>query len=190
MVPEIVTEFNWVDILILTLLLRVIYISVKSGFPAEIFKLLGTISAVYFACHYYTAISDFVIQAMGMKNAPLDFLDFVVFSVLVAVCYLVFVLIRELFSRFIKMEAVSQLNKWGGLILGIGRSFLVAGLAIFMLVISSVDYLKTSANHSYFGQRFVNIAPSTYTWIWDNLMSKFMVGEKFNKTISEVLEKK
>jgi hypothetical protein len=64
----------------------------------------------------------------------------------------------------------------------------LASLLIFMLVVSSVEYFKTSVLKSYSGVRFYKIAPFAYQYIWDNIMSKFSPSEKFNETILETEE--
>ena len=52
-------QINWVDIFAVILLIRVCYISIKTGFLTEIFKLLGTVCAILLACHYYVRVSIF-----------------------------------------------------------------------------------------------------------------------------------
>lgn len=186
MLLEIFKQFNWVDILVVIILFRISYIAVKNGLPGELFKFLGVLSAIYLSLHYYTVLSDFFRNSLGVKSLPLEFLDFLSFIVLAILGYLVFVSLRSVCCRFIKMEATPKLNKGGGFILGIGRGFLVVGLIIFMLVISTIGYLKNSVNDSYLGKRLFKVAPATYSALWNNLMSKFMAKEKFNKTILEV----
>lgn len=187
---EIIRQFNWIDIFIVILLFRVGYAAVKSGLPAELFKLLGTLLATYLSLHYYTVLADWFLASRAelQKKAPLEFLDFISFLVLAIGGYLIFVLLRSIFYRFIKMEAVPNLNKWGGLILGIARGILLAGLIMFMLVISSASYLKKSVANSYFGRQVFAVAPSTYSALWSGLASKFMTTEKFNKTVTEIQE--
>lgn len=186
MLLEIIKQFNWVDFLVVIILFRICYIGAKSGFSLELFKFLGILSAIYLSLHYYTMLSDFFRNRIAVKSLPLEFLDFLSFIVLAILGYLVFVSLRSVFYRFIKMEATPKLNKGGGFILGIGRGFLVAGLIIFMLVISSIGYLKNSVNDSYLGKRLVKVAPATYSALWNKLMSKFMTKEKFNQTVLEV----
>lgn len=186
MLTDTVRQFNWFDILIVILLIRICYVSAKNGFPIELFKFLGTVFAIYTALHYYTILSDVVRERYSVENMPLEFLDFVVFLALAVTTYLFFVIVRSVFYRLIRMEAAKSLDKWGGLILGIFRGFLVAGLITFMLAISSVDYFKKSINNSYSAGKLFNIAPDTYAWLWNNIASKFMTGDKFNKTVLEV----
>lgn len=186
MLLDIIKQFNWVDIIVVIILFRICYIAVKSGLPVELFKILGTLLAIYLSLHYYTMLSDFFRNRIAVKSLPLEFLDFLSFTVLAILGYLIFVSLRVLFHRLIKMEATPQFNKWGGLILGVGRGILLGGLIIFMLIISSVSYLKNSVKDSYSGKRLFKVAPATYSALWDNLMSKFATQEKFNSTILEV----
>jgi uncharacterized membrane protein required for colicin V production len=188
MLLDIIEQFNWVDIFVLILLLRICYIALKTGFNIESFKFLGTILAVYLALHYYTGLADWFKAHLSVmeEKMPLEFLDFLCFVVLAIFGYVIFWFLRETFSRFIKMEAVPRLNRWGGFIFGIGRGILLSSLVVFILLISGIGYFKASAQQSYLGSRLFQAAPSTYATIWNRLMSKFMSKEKFNNTILEV----
>jgi hypothetical protein len=81
---------------------------------------------------------------------------------------------------------VPALSKLGGLILGAGRGILTASLVVFMLSISTIPYLNTSAKQAYSGRRLFDIAISTYSQVWNGVMSKFMLNEKFNQVITEI----
>ena len=137
--------------------------------------------------HYNTGLSDFISSKLNIQDKmPLEFLDFMVFVILAVAGYFIFVLVRNAVNNLIKVEAVSVLNKWGGLILGALRSVLLVGLVSFALVISSVPYLKNSVMNSYLGPRVLVVAVNTYTTIWNNLFSKFAAGEKYNAVVSKV----
>lgn len=188
MIFNMIKQFNWVDIFIIILLFRVCYIAAKTGFSSEIFKLTGTVFAIYLSLHYYTVLSDAVSESLPIigRKLPLEFRDFLCFIFLVTVTYIAFIAIRMAFYRFIKMQAVPSLNKWGGLALGIIRSVLLVGLIIYALVISSTSYLKSSVKESFMGRRFFTVAPATYSWLWNSITSKLAAAEKFNKTVLEV----
>ena len=178
------------DILVIIILFRICYVATKTGLPVELFKLLGTILATYLSLHYFTMLSDFVRERTAfIKNIlPLEFADFLAFSILAIIGYLVFVILREVMHWLIKMESAPKLNKWGGLVLGIGRGILFSSLVVFLLAISSIGYFKGSATNSYFGKRMFKVASVTYSGLWNGLMSKFMTQEKFNNTVLEVQE--
>ena len=188
MLTDILKEFNWLDIFVIILLIRECYIASKTGLPIEIFKFLGTVAAIYIGLHYYTVVSD----AIGLRfpyfkeKTPLRFLDFLSCAILAIIGYLVFLSLRVAFHRFIKMEAVPNLNKWGGLILGIVRGFLTVSLIIFVMILSDITYFKKSAVGSYSGKQLFEVSPNTYGWLWNNITSKFMTTEKFNKAVLEV----
>jgi uncharacterized membrane protein required for colicin V production len=188
MLLNIVSKLNWVDLFIIILLSRIGYIALKTGLSVEIFKLFGTLSAIYVSLHYYTSVSDYIRGIINKKDVPLEFLDFLSFLVLAISSYLVFVALRSIFYRFIKMEAAPRLNKWGGLVLGLARGLLFAGLVVFALVISSITYLKNSVAGSYSGSRLFKVAPAAYSRLWNSIASRFMSGEKFNNTVTEVQE--
>ena len=183
---DILKQFNWVDIFFVILLMRICYVAIKNGFPVEFFKLLGTLSAIYLSLHYFITFPDYILGRIGAKNIPLEYLTFISFLVLAIIGYLIFMLLSKAFSRFIHMEVVSNLNKWGSLILGMIRSFLLVSLIIFIFVIVPKDYFRNSVNKSYSGKRLLTIAPTTYTWLWNSIMSKFRTQEKFNDTVLKV----
>lgn len=182
---NILKQFNWVDIFFVILLIRICYVAIKNGFSVELFKLLGTLSAIYLSLHYYIIFSDYIVGRIGEKFIPLEYLTFLSSIALAILGYLIFMLLRKVFSRFIQMEAVPNLNKWGSLILSMMRSFLCVSLLIFILVIAPGGYFRNSLNNSYSGKRLFKIAPTTYTWLWNSIMSKFRTQEKFNETIFE-----
>ncbi|HPL83073.1 MAG TPA: CvpA family protein [Candidatus Omnitrophota bacterium] len=172
-------QFNWLDILILIVISRVCYIALKNGFTAEFFKIFGTLMAVYISMHYCVLLADYAIRVASFDaKASLEIIYFIFFVALASSGYLLFFLLRKAFDNFVKIETVSALNKWGGLILGALRSILLVSLIAFAMVVSSVPYFKNSVKNSYLGQRLVLAAPDTYTWAWENIFSKFMTSEK------------
>ena len=111
MVLEILKQFNWVDVVIVFLLLRISYVSVKNGFVVELFKFLGTVFSIYAAFHYFTIISDRIIRHVPEEQSfPVEFMDFLTCVGLVVVVYLFFVFLRNIVCHFIKMEAVPALT--------------------------------------------------------------------------------
>ena len=182
---RVLQQMNYLDIVIVILGIRICYIAAKTGIAVEFFKLLGVLSSIYIASHYYTAFSDSFQQRFLHQSVPLEFIDFIVFILLVIAVYLGFVLLRSTFYRFMKMEAAPELNKFGGLILGLLRVYFTIGLLVYALMISSVHYLSSSVAHSYIGSRFSYVSAQTYNWIWGSVFSKFFPQEKLNSVVGE-----
>ncbi|MDI6758970.1 MAG: CvpA family protein [Candidatus Omnitrophota bacterium] len=188
MLLEILHKLNWVDLVLIVIFLRAIWIGARTDLPIELFKFLGTVSATYLSLHYFTIFSDSLkhILSFVIKAAPIELIDFISFVILVIIGYLIFAALRILFYRFLKMEAVPALSRWGGFILSIARGILLASLIVFMLVISSISYFKNSCARSYSGKTLFNVAPQAYNWLWNNIASKFLSDEKYNNAILEV----
>jgi membrane protein required for colicin V production len=189
MLTDFLVQLNFLDFIILIVLLRVCLIAAKMGLSVEIFKFLGVLLSTYIALHFYTVLSDLIQRRFFYEVMPLEFMDFVIFILLVILVYLCFIGLRSILYRFIQLNAVPKINQFAGLILGIGRGILVVGLLSFALVISSVNYLSSAVQHSYLGRRAFVISPQTYSWLWSNIFSKFSSNEKFNATVIEVQNK-
>jgi len=185
MIPEILKQFNWVDIFVIVLLFRIIYISSKTGAIIELFKLLGIYFSLYITLHYYVDLSDLLRKSLPVEAFPTNFFDFIVFLPLLIVSYLVFVLLRSVFCNFVKIEAVPTVSKIAGFLLGVCRGILTISLVIYIFAISCMPYLFNSAQRSFLGKRLFNITVVTYTGTWDNFASKFMTQEKLNNTVVE-----
>ena len=52
MLLDIIRQFNWFDVAIIILFIRICYIAFRSEFPVELFKLAGIICAIYISMHY------------------------------------------------------------------------------------------------------------------------------------------
>jgi len=187
MVLDTIKQFKWFDLFILILLFRICYVALKTGFPTEVFKLLGTIFATLLSLHYYTIISDFLNARFSITAVPLEFMDFIIFAILAEMGYFTFSMLRFAFLRVVKVEAISLLNRWGGLAVGLMRAGLLIGLLTYGATISSVKYLKSSVENSYFGKYTFEISPSLYRNFWDGFISKFLPDSKANKIVEETI---
>jgi uncharacterized membrane protein required for colicin V production len=188
MISDTLKQFNWVDFLVIIILLRIVYIAFNSSFTLELFKLLGAVTGFYLSLHYFTYITDWITQRNphSKAKAPLQFIDFFSFVILVIVGYILSIALRMLFERFIKMTISTTVNRSVSTVLGITRGILLASIIAFMLTISSIGYLKDSVKDSYSGKQVFNVAVNTYSWLWNNVASKFAVGESINQTVLEV----
>lgn len=183
MLSTVINNINWVDITLLILLLRISYIAVKNGFPQELFKLLGTIAAVFFSMHYYLFLAGFIRSRLGVESTAWGSLEMAVFIALIILSQLVFAVIGKIFSKALRVEALPALNKWGGFILGLARGVLVGSLLIFVLLLSGAGFLNKSVKDSYSGRYIAGVAPAVYSSLWQGFFSKFFSGDKFNDTV-------
>ncbi len=184
---ELLQRINWVDLLLLLIFIRVIYIALNKGLAIEIFKFFGTLTAIYLSLHYYTVLSDlFRGKFAKTDQATLQFVDLFYFLFLVGVGYSFFLLLRVAFNKYMKIETVSGVSMWGGCIIGFLRGYLLVGLISYSLFVTSTTYLRDMVKGSLLGPYVFHIAPDTYAGIWGAFGSKLMAGEEYNKTVLEV----
>lgn len=183
---ETLTKFNWIDIVVVALILIMSYRGFKKGFIVEMFKLSGIVLSIYVSLHYFSRASDFLEQRFPIVK--LVYWDFICFTILAVMSYLAMVAARDIFCRFVKVEAASGLNKWGGLAAGFFRGSLTASMLFLLFYFSTVTYLKESVKKSYLGSQSVVTDVKVYEFIFNNIASKFSPGDKLNQGIYEVLE--
>lgn len=185
-IQETLTKFNWVDIVIICMVLTTVYKGSRKGFIIEVFKLLGLLAAIYVSLHYFSIASD---RLLGiLPGLGVIFTDFTCFLSLSLAGYLAITAIRSIFCRLIKMEAVSGLDKWGGFALGFLRGILLTSMLIILFHLSTITYLKASARKSYLGSRLSLINVQIYEGIFNGLVSRFATTETINKNINEIFE--
>ena len=188
MLAKYLIGLNWVDFVIIGIIARMCYIGIKTGIGIELFKLFGLWLATVIAYQLYTTpLSDFL--NTRLPALPLDAGDVFVFCVVVAVITVLLRIIRESFFLLVKIESQDLFNKWGGLFLGALRGFWISSIVLYVMTISTVEYLETSAKSSLFGHKAIYFAPSVYEGSHKILISKFFSHLEVNTEVQRALER-
>ncbi len=176
-ITEFLKSFNWIDILLAVIALRIIFIGFKRGVVVEFFKLLGTVFAVFITLHYYSSLSR-VFQ--NFLRLPSGFADFLCFAILWIVVVIVFKLIRDGFLILLKIEAHSIFERWGSLFFSVVRVLLVGSLTVLFLRVVNLEYFNAHLQESLFSQKLAQIAPQVYEKSFNGFISKFFPTEELN----------
>jgi uncharacterized membrane protein required for colicin V production len=183
---ELSRQLNWIDILVFIIFLRFIFISLKQGLGVESFKLLGTVCGLYLSLHYYLSLATYLNGRSGGKNPLGSLLELLAYALLFVVGYLFFWALRFFTFRFISAQINPEVSRWGGLLLGLIRSLLLSSLVLFSFMIPKESYFRDSVRYSFSGNYVSQVAPATYTFIWESIVSKFNSGEKYNGAVRDV----
>jgi len=186
MLVSIIKSFNWIDILVIILIIRIVYVAVSQGLFVEIFKFLGVIFSAFICLHYYTRFADTFESLFKINAVSIELWDFLAFLILWLGVGISFRLVRQFFSNFIKLEVISIVNRWFCLFLGLGRGFIFTSLLVYLLSIPVIDYFKKSVEDSYLGRRIFFISPSIYKGVFSGFISKLMPQEKFNDAVLDI----
>ena len=57
MLTHLIKSINWIDVALVFLLIRMIFVGVKNGFISEFFKFLGIVVAAFISLHFYSPAS-------------------------------------------------------------------------------------------------------------------------------------
>lgn len=181
-----VSQFNWIDILIIICSLRMCYIGLKRGMGIELFKLLNLVFCSFVVFHYYFALGEFIhnkIPALPVEPA-------IIFSyiVLITIITILFRILREGVFVFVKTETIGSFSKYLGLFLGFIRGILISALIIFGLMVSTIHYFELSARTSFFGSKIVKLPVNIYVGILSGATSRIFPEQALNQDVIKVLE--
>lgn len=153
-------KINWVDLLIVILLIRSSYVGFSKGFGWELFRFIGCICAILSAVYYYEALSRLIGDYFPVVSPVSNLLSFT--GIYVAVLFIIKI-INILIAKIIKIEAVSAFEKFGGLLLGFLRGALLTSLLLISLAFTPLPYFEKSIKErSYTGQVVLKITPFLY----------------------------
>ncbi len=186
MFMHFINSFNWVDLLILAILVRIVYIGVQTGIVIELFKLLGVLLTAFVTLHYY---SQFGVFLNRITKAPAAWMTPAAFVFLWVAMFLACWLIREGLLMIFTIEAQSMVDKWGGAILGIGRFFIVASLTLFLFLSTGDKYFERMVSGSFSQKYILTVAPGFYNGVCDGFVLKVFPNAAANAAVSGELKK-
>ena len=158
---DIVNKLNWVDILVVIIMLRTSYVAFQDGLSHEIFPMIGAFSGLVLSLAYYKKIASVISQNMGgISVGILEALSFV--TLFVAVIF-VFKLLRLAFDKIIKVTWHPFIEKLGGFLAGAVKASMITSAILIGLALLPLSYLKWSiGDGSLIGMYFLKIGPSIY----------------------------
>ena len=182
---HILKSINWVDVAMLVLLIRIVFIGVKNGFVTEFFKLFGILLAVLIGLHYYSSIAAFIAKKTGW---PIDWLGFMFFVLLVVILVIAVKYLRDGFLVIFKFETThAGFNQWGAGILSVVRALFLASLIMYGMLLSNVEFLQKQTFTSISHKLALKVAPNTYFFIYKNFIGKIFLEEKLNENVVKVV---
>ena len=174
-------RFNWVDVLFVTLLIRICYIAFKSGFLSEFFRSLGLFTAFIVSFNHSASLSDFIAAHARWTGARPGIISFLFIFIAVLVIFKTLAIVARIFLR---SGDVSVFSKLAALTLSLGRVLLLASLVYSLFVNSPFEYLSRSARDRSFSGRYVSgVAVSVY-----RMSMEFYPGGESESSLGGLLE--
>jgi uncharacterized membrane protein required for colicin V production len=185
MLIHFIKSINWIDVALVFLFLRVIFIGVKNGFITELFKCLGVVLAVFVSLHYYSILAAWL---AGVTTLSIGCWEIVMFASLWFAVILIFKFVREGVLILFKIETNHQgFDKYAAGILACGRGILICSLTIFLILLMNNGLVTRMTLHSYGYKITGRAAVGTYSVLFNNLVDKLWPGQHYNAAVVQVL---
>lgn len=186
MLNEILTSVNWIDIMMLCVMIRGLYVGAMQGAISELFKATGLFFSIFIASHYYTRVAEFLHEGLFI---PLDLAHPWAFGALWIIVALIFRVVRDGWMIILKTDNKSAVGQCLGAVIGLLRSILICGLLFFLALLIPNQYLSRNVDHSVLGFYLLDLSPQVYKATFDKMISKLFPEEKENNKVFKVIEK-
>ena len=158
---DIIRQLNWIDVLVIILVIRISYVAFQEGLSHEIFPLISGIASIIISLRYYHKLGGFFSNAMPALSKAIS--NFTGFCLLVIGTGLAFKFVRIVLNKVIKVQWHPLIERFGGLVFGACRGAITACLVLETMVMAPLPYLQWSIrDRSFSGVYFVRIGPTVY----------------------------
>lgn len=158
---EILGHINWVDVLVIIIILRISYIAFREGLTHEVFPLIGNIIIIVTALHYYIKLGSAI--SRNFLNLSSELSNFISFVILAVAAGFVFRLLNAFLNKLVKMQWHPLIERFGGLVVGVIRASVITSLVLTVLSLAPLSYLQRSIrDKSVTGVYFLRIGPEIY----------------------------
>ncbi len=160
-----IRHINWVDVLVVILIIRISYVAFQEGLSREIFPFLGVMATLTGSLHYYEKIGFLI--SKDLFNLSPEISNFLSFVILAIIITLIFKLLKVLVDKIIKVEWHPFIERFGGLLIGLARAAITTSLILMIIALVPVPYLQKSIrDKSVSGMYFLKIGPLAYSKVY------------------------
>ena len=161
---EMLSKLNWVDLVVLIIMFRTVYVAVMDGLSHEIFPLIASIFNITISLRYYEDLG--MLMSKSFFNFPVSVTNFLAFVALTIGIALVFKIVRSMLDFIFKVTWNPVIEKIGGFVCGLLRALVVTSMVLIMLALIPVPYLTESIrDKSVTGMYYLRVGPTIYSGV-------------------------
>ena len=154
---ELITKINWVDVLVVILMLRISYVAFRDGLSHEIFSFLGSILIVVLVMRYYILFGSFI--SLNAMNMPIEISNFLSFLILVVSSGFIVRLLRVILDKVVNIKWHPMIERFGGLAIGMMKAYIVTGMVLMTISLMPLSYLSWSIKDKSLTGKYFLVAP-------------------------------
>ncbi len=148
---------NWVDGVLIVLLLASVIIGSRKGLIRESMAFIVFFAAIVTSVNYIDTFAVWVYEQIGGSPLVCAFLSFIF---LIALSYAAFKLLGMLFYRIASLKEVKRRDQMGGALVGFLRGWVSIGLLTFLIFLLPMpDNFYTAFEESFFGPTVAKTVP-------------------------------
>ena len=157
---------NWVDLIIVTIVLRTSYIGLSRGIFSELLDLIGLVSITALTVNYGEVIGQSLRSQLALDPTIVTFAVF--WGFFLSLVLVVRVVFRRLTAIIGKWEPIHWMIRWMSLAIGATRGVWWAGFLLVALTSSGVAYVQESGEtRSLLGSRMIGVSRQTLERVAD-----------------------
>lgn len=158
---DMLSRANWVDLLVVIIMLRTIYVSFQDGLSREIFPLFGSILNLVLALHFYGKLGSMLYS--GVKIVPASICNLAGYLAVVLISGFTLKFLKIIVDTVIKVTWHPLIEKIGGMLAGVARGAVCVSMILIFLALVPLSYLQLSIkDKSLCGMLFLRIGPAIY----------------------------
>ncbi len=151
---------NWIDYVLIALLLVAVFIGSKRGLFSGIMGTIGLFLGVIVSVNYVDVITLRVLSNMRVSPVVVSFFTLIF---LFAIIYLVVKFIGFLFYKVASLNPLGKIDKFGGAIFGIFQGWMVLGFFLILLIFPPLPLsLTNKIDTSFLGPLIRGSVPLIY----------------------------
>lgn len=151
---------NWIDIILLILLVASIIVGSKKGLIRELMALAVLTATVIMSVNYIDIIAVKIYEMLGGSPLVTAILSFIV---LLAIIYAVFKLLGIVFYRVANLQKLGKKDQLGGAFVGAIRGWVIISFVVFMAFLMPMpDRFYDDFGESFLGPSFARTLPLLY----------------------------
>ena len=151
---------NWVDGILIALLLAMVIVGSKKGLIRELMAFVVFFAAIIFSVNYIDHFAVWIYEKLGGSPLISAFLSFII---LLALSYAAFKLVGILFYKVASFKKSGRRDQMGGALIGFLRGWLAVSFLTFLVFLLPLpDAFYTSFEASYFGPTIARTIPLVY----------------------------
>jgi membrane protein required for colicin V production len=151
---------NWIDIILLILLVAALIIGSKKGLIRELTALIVLAAAVILSINYIDIIAIKVYEQLGGSPLVTAIISFVI---LLAFIYALFRVLALVFYKVANVQKLGKKDQLGGALVGFIRGWVIISFLVFLVFLMPMpEKFYTDFGQSFLGPTFAKTLPVMY----------------------------